>query len=260
MSSGLHPKLPEAPVAFVTGASSGIGRGLALRLAREGYAVGLAARRRDRLEEVAGDIRDIHGVASVHACDVSNPDDVRTAVGACRLALGPIELLVANAGIALRARADDLDADDVERVIRVNFMGAVYAAEAVLPEMLRRRSGQIAAIASLAGFGGLPARAAYAASKSAMISFFESMRLDLRSRGIAVTVVNPGFVRTEMTERYEHSRPFIMDEDPAVARILGAILERKPAVSFPWQVALPAALARALPRRVYDVLARRVQG
>ncbi len=248
---------PAPPVALVTGASSGIGRGLAVRLAREGWAVGLAARREARLEEVAGDVRDYDGVASVHVCDVSEPEQVRRAVAECRTALGPVDLLVANAGIAARALPDDLDAEEVERVFRVNFMGAVHAVEAVLPEMLRRRSGHLVAVASLAGFGGLPGRAAYGASKAAMIAFFESLRLDLGPRGVAVTVANPGFVRTEMTEEDDRPRPFIVDADPAVDRIARAVLARRPSVSFPWQVASAAALARALPRRAYDFLAKR---
>ncbi len=255
-----NPLPPPPPVALVTGASSGIGRGIAVRLAREGWAVGLAARRQARLEEVAGDIRDCDGGVSVHVCDVAEPEQVRSAVAECRTALGPVELLVANAGVALRASPADLDAEEVERLFRVNFFGAVHAVEAVLPEMLRRRSGHLVAVASLAGFGGLRERAAYGASKAAMIAFFESLRLDLASQGVAVTVANPGFVRTEMTERDDRPRPFIIDADPAVDRIYRAVLARRPSVSFPWQVASAAALARSFPRRVYDLLAKRVPG
>lgn len=250
---------PDRPVAFVTGASSGIGRGLAVRLAREGFAVALAARREDRLNTVAADIRNADGAASVHPCDVSDPRQVRRAVADCRAALGPVELLVANAGAAVRDSADALDAAEVERLFRVNFMGAVYAVEAVLPEMLDRGSGQLAAVASLAGFGGLRGRAAYGASKAAMIHFFESLRLELRCRGVAVTVASPGFVRTEMTELDDgRPRPFMTEADPAVDRIARAILARRRAVAFPWPLAVPARLSRALPRALYDALARRV--
>lgn len=250
---------PDPPVAFVTGASSGIGRGLAVRLAGAGYAIALAARRQDRLEEVASDILDRDGAASVHPCDVSDPEQVRRAVADCRAALGPVQLLVANAGVALRDSADDLDAEDVERVFRVNFMGAVYAVEAVLPEMLSRGSGQLAAVASLAGLGGLRGRAAYGASKAAMIHFFESLRMELRPRGVAVTVANPGFVRTEMTELGDdRPRPFMMDVDSAADRIARAILARRRALAFPWQLAVPAGLCRALPRALYDAVARKV--
>lgn len=246
------------PVAFVTGASSGIGRALAVRLAQEGYSVGLAARRVERLREVAGDVGDYHGAASVHECDVSDPDQARKAVAACRLALGPIDLLVANAGVGALTPADDLAAEDVDRLLAVNFMGAVHVVECVLPEMLRRRSGHLVAIASLAGLNGMPARAAYCASKAAMIAFFESLRMDLRPSGVAVSVVNPGFVRTEMTADDERRRPFIMDVDDAADRIWRAISARRASTAFPWQLAPAAMLARALPRSAYDWLMRQL--
>ncbi len=246
------------PVAFVTGASSGIGRALAVRLAQEGYAVGLAARRAERLREVAGDVGDYHGAASVHECDVSDSEQVSKAVAACRLALGPIDLLVANAGVGAVASATDLDAEDVSRILAVNFMGAVHAVECVLPEMLRRGSGHLVAIASLAGLNGMPQRAAYCASKAAMIAFFESLRMELRPAGVAVTVVNPGFVRTEMTVDDGRPRPFIMDVDSAAEHIWRAISARRVSAAFPWQLAPAAMLARALPRSAYDWLVRRL--
>ncbi len=249
----------DPPVALVTGASSGIGRSLAVRLTQEGYAVGLAARRTDRLEEVAGDIKDYDGVASVHGCDVADPAQVRSAVAACRLALGPVDLLVANAGVGDHTPVETLDSEEVHQILKVNFMGAVHAVDAVLPEMLRRRSGHLAAVGSLAGFNGLPGRAAYCASKGAMINFFESIRMDLRPRGIAVTVINPGFVRTEMTRDDGRARPFLMDLDAASDRIVRAILSRRRSVAFPWQLASVATLARSFPRALYDRVAGRIR-
>ncbi|NNM33400.1 MAG: SDR family NAD(P)-dependent oxidoreductase [Gemmatimonadetes bacterium] len=244
-------------MAFVTGASSGLGRGLAVRLAQEGYAVGVAARRWQRLEEVVGDIQDYGGRAQAFECDVSDPDQIRRAVGECRLALGPIELLVANAGVGARSDLQSFSADEVDAVFRTNFMGAVVAAESVLPEMLRRRSGHLVAVSSVAGFGGLPGRAAYSASKAAMTTFFESLRLDLHDSGVAVTVIHPGFVRTEMTGRDGRRRPFIMDVDGAVDRMMAAIEARRPSLMFPKRLAAWPWMARVLPRTMYDFLARR---
>lgn len=250
---------PDPLVAFVTGASSGIGRGLAVRLAQEGYAVGLAARRLGRLEEVVGDIHDYGSRAQAFECDVSVGDQVRQAVGECRMALGPIDLLVANAGMGAQTLPETLSAEDVEAVFRTNFMGAVYAVEAVLPEMLRRRSGHLVVVSSLAGFGGLPTRGAYAASKAALTTFFESLRVDLRDTGIAVTVVHPGFVRTEMTRRDGRRRPLIMEVDEAVDRMMDAIHARRPSVMFPRRLGGVAWAARLLPRRAYDFFAHRTR-
>ena len=249
----------DRPVALVTGASSGIGRALALGLAREGYAVGLVSRRISVLTDVARGVEERGGRALALGADVSDQGQVRAAAASVRQDFGAIDLLVANAGVAHRASPGELDGGEVLRVMETNFMGSVYAAEAVLPEMLGRNSGHLVAVASLAGFGGLPGRAAYGASKAAMINFFESLRLELRATDIAVTVISPGFVRTAMTGGKDAKRPFLVELEPAVARILRAIRRRQGSLAFPWQVAWPAALARVAPRKLYDLLASRVR-
>ncbi|MCY3545537.1 MAG: SDR family NAD(P)-dependent oxidoreductase [Gemmatimonadetes bacterium] len=249
----------ERPVALVTGASSGIGRGLALRLALDGYAVGLLARRAGHLREVAAEIGERGGIASVHRCDVSERAQVLHAVEDCSARLGPVDVLVANAGMGSHMPVDELNGDDVELVMRVNFLGAVHAVEALLPAMLARGSGQLVAVASLAGYCGLPRRPAYCASKAAMIGFFESLRLDLRHKGIAVTIVSPGFVRTAMTGGEGSVRPFMVELEPALDRIARAIRTRRRSLAFPWQIALPAAMARSLPPVLFDFVARRIR-
>ncbi len=249
----------ERPVALVTGASSGIGRGLAVRLARDGYAVGLLARRAGRLREVAAEVEERGGTASVHRCDVSEREQVLHAVESCSAELGPVDLLVANAGIGSHMPVEGLNGDETELVMRINFLGAVHAVEALLPTMLSRGSGHLVAVASLAGYCGLPRRPAYCASKSAMMSFFESLRLDLRHRGIAVTIVSPGFVRTAMTGGEGSVRPFMVELDPAVDRIARAIGARRRSLAFPWPIALPATLARSLPPALFDFVARRIR-
>lgn len=245
----------DEAVAFVTGGSSGLGRGLAVRLGQEGFAVGVGARREDRLREVVGDIRDYGAAAGAYPCDVSEKASVQSAIRACERELGPITLLVANAGIGHSADPQNLSSEDVGRVLQTNFMGAVYAAESVLPSMLERRSGHLVAVASLAGFGGLPQVAAYSASKGAMINFFESLRVDLRPHNIDVTVINPGFVRTAMTEREGKWRPFIMDLDEGVDRMTRGILARRRTVRFPWFLSTVAAASRVFPRWLYDAIA-----
>ena len=249
----------ERRVALVTGASSGIGRGLAIRLARDGYAVGLLARRARHLREVAAEIEECGGSASVHRCDVAEREKVLDAVQDCEAELGPVDLLVANAGMGSHMPVDELNGDEIELVMRVNFLGAVHTVDALLPAMLSRRSGHLVAVASLAGYCGLPRRSAYCASKAAMIGFFESLRLDLRPRGIAVTIVSPGFIRTEMTGGEGSLRPFMVELEPAVDRIAGAIRGRRRSLAFPWQMALPASLARSLPPALFDFVARQIR-
>jgi len=245
-------------VCFITGASSGLGMGLAMRLARDGFSVGLAARRRDLLEEVAGRIRDQGGTAAVFPCDVSHRAQLSAAVLNCEKELGSVDLLVANAGVSMNTRVEAFDAEEIEQVIRINLLGAIYATEAVLGGMLRRGRGQIVAVSSIAGFAGLPMSAAYSASKGGMTNFFESLRIDLRGSGVHVTVITPGFVKTPMTDHNEHPMPFLMDLEPAVALMARAIHKRKKSLAFPWPLAAIAWTARLLPRPAYDWVASRV--
>jgi short-subunit dehydrogenase len=250
--------MKNSGVSFVTGASSGLGMGLAVRLAREGYSVGLSARRESHLEAVAQRIRKVGGRAGIYPCDVSDRGQVLEAVRRCQAELGPVDLLVANAGVSVNTRVHPFDLDAVERVIETNLLGAIYATAGVLPGMLERGRGHLVAVSSLAGFAGLPMGAAYSASKGGMINFFESLRIDLRGSGVDVTVITPGFVRTPMTDHNRHAMPFLMDLEPAVEEMFRAIRKRKKSLAFPRPLAFIAWSARFLPRPVYDRIASRV--
>ncbi|MFC1662075.1 SDR family NAD(P)-dependent oxidoreductase [Gemmatimonadota bacterium] len=251
--------MSQRDVCFITGASTGFGSAFARRLALEGYAVGLAARRGELLEVVAGEIRDAGGQAGVYPCDVSDREQVLEAERRCEEELGPVDLLIANAGISRNTLVDPFDVDWIERVIRTNLFGAIYATEGVLPGMLQRGRGRIAAISSLAGFQGLPMSAAYSASKAAMTNFFESLRIDLRGTGVHVTVIAPGFVKTPLTGHNRHPMPFLMELDPAVEKMTRAILKKKKSLAFPWPLAAAALAARNLPRPVFDLFVSKLR-
>lgn len=155
--------------------------------------VGAAARREEKLATLVDDVESDWSRAVALPCDVGDRDAVHRTVARCREALGPIELLVANAGVSGNTPAAELDAREVEWIYRVDFLGTVYAVEAALPGMLARGRGQIVGVTSLAGVAGLPLTVAYSASKGAMTNFFESLRIDLRERGVDVTVITPGY-------------------------------------------------------------------
>jgi len=246
-------------VAFITGASSGIGAGLARRYGARGYSVGIAARRVDRLEEVAEEIRAAGGQALVCQCDVGDREAVHAAIRATVEAFGPIDLLVVNAGGSELSSAFSLDGRKVERVTRVNFLGAVYTAEAVLPSMMERDSGRVVAIGSLAGYRGLPSTAAYSATKAALHNFFESLRLDLRDTGVSVTIITPGYVKTELTARNLHRMPMLMELDDALDVMVRAIDRRQRLLAFPRPFSSFVLLARIFPAAVYDWVASRVR-
>ena len=248
-----------SPVALITGASSGLGRGMALRLAREGYAVAGLARREDELAVLAREIREGGGAALPLAVDVRDPGALGDAVRRCRDELGPVDLLVANAGVSAQTSARGLSGKVVEDVLRVNFLGAVYAVEAVLPGMLERDRGQLVGIGSLAGYGGLPLTAAYSASKGALHNFFDSLRLDLRGTGVAVTFITPGYVESPLTDRNAHSMPFLVKSDDAVDRMVRAILRKDALLTFPLPLAVAVWAAQLLPPALYDALASRIR-
>ncbi|HEY6805917.1 MAG TPA: SDR family NAD(P)-dependent oxidoreductase [Pyrinomonadaceae bacterium] len=244
-------------VVMITGASSGIGRGVAVELARRGASVGLVARRSDVLDEIVQEIQARNGRALALAADVNDPESMRTTADRLRNELGPIDVLVANAGIGGASDAVDLQPAQVANVINVNILGAVNSVTAVLPEMAKRNSGQLVAISSLAGYRGIPKSAAYCASKAGLSAFFESLRLDLRNSSVDVTIIYPGFIKTPLTAGRESHMPYLMELDDAVLKIVDAIEKRKKSYAFPWQLASLVRLGMIMPIWMYDRIAAR---
>jgi NAD(P)-dependent dehydrogenase (short-subunit alcohol dehydrogenase family) len=182
----------------ITGASSGIGAGLATALCAEGARVTLAARSREALDEVAAACRARGGEALVVPTDVTDPEQCRRLVDEAVRAFGGVDVLVNNAGLSMWARVDEVtDLSVFERVMKVNYLGAVYCTHHALPHV-RRSRGLLVAISSLTGKTGVPTRAGYAATKHAMQGFFDSLRVELRHTGVDVTVISPGFVGTDV--------------------------------------------------------------
>jgi len=244
-------------VVLITGASSGIGRGLALELARRGARLGLLARRADELNRIVSEIEASDGIAIPLPSDVTDVDAVSKAVAELREALGPIDVLIANAGIGGSKGADKLSAADVAKVINVNVIGVANSTTAVIPEMVARGQGQLVIISSLAAYRGLPKSAAYCASKAAVSAFAESLRVDLQSSGIDVTIIHPGFIKTPLTEGRHAQMPWLMELDDAVKKMVRAIAARKKSYAFPWQLATIVRACMVLPIPLYDrIMAR----
>lgn len=240
----------EGPVAIVTGASSGIGWALARRLGAEGYRVGLIARRRVALEAAVGTIVEAGGKAVAAVADVGDRAALRAAVAEVEGRFGPVDVMVANAGYGMPTRLDPLNTAEVEQTFRVNVMGVIYSIEAVLPGMLARGSGHLLAISSLGAFKGLPGESAYCASKAAVNAYMEGLRIALRTRGVVVTTVCPGFVQTPMTTM-NTAMPFLMSADAAARRIARLIARRRGGVvRFPWPMVILMALVARLPDAV----------
>lgn len=234
-------------IAVITGASSGIGWEMAKELARQGCHVGLIARRRERLEALAAECQGLGVKAAVAPANVAERDKTLAAFKQLRETLGPVDLLIANSGVGKPTPLEPLDMDSVDNMIRVNYLGVVYAIEAVLPEMLQRGKGQLAAISSLASYKGMPGESGYCSSKAAVNVYMEGLRIQLRSRGIAVTTVCPGFIRTPMTEVNEFPMPFVMNADKAARKIINAIAKKKKVYDFPFMTNLMMRSVRWLP-------------
>jgi len=239
---------------LITGASSGIGRSLARRIAASGEPVALLARRQALLEALVQEIEAAGGRALGIRCDVTDRRAVQEAFRRAEAELGPTGRLVANAGGAAPTLIDPFEAEHVAEVIDLNLMGAVYCIEAVLPGMLERGEGQLVAVSSLAAYRGLPTSAAYSASKAALTNLMESLRIDLRPRGIDVTVVAPGFVRTKPGAKSSRKKPFRLDLETATERIWKAIQTRKAYDAFPGPLAGLVRLGWMLPASWYDRL------
>jgi short-subunit dehydrogenase len=244
-------------VVLITGASSGIGRGLAIELAKRGARVGLLARRADQLNQIVAEIAAAGAAAIALPADVTDVEAVSKAADQLRAEFGPIDVLIANAGIGGSKAADKLNAGDVARIINVNVLGVANSTTTVIPQMIARAQGQLVIISSLAAYRGLPKSAAYCASKAAVSAFAESLRVDLKGSGIDVTIIHPGFIKTPLTAGRQAQMPWLMELDDAVKKIARAIEARKKSYAFPWQLATIVRACMVLPIPLYDrIMAR----
>jgi short-subunit dehydrogenase len=242
--------------ALVTGASSGIGRALAERLAARGTEVALAARRVSLLERVRRGIEERGGRARAYELDVTDPDATVATVERAWDELGGLDLVVANAGIGPTVHATELTWRAAAPILMTNVLGSIATLTAALPRMVARRSGHLVGISSLAGYRGLPTSATYSASKAALSTFLEGLRVDLHDAGVRVTDVRPGFIETAATAEATYPMPLLMKLDDAAERILGAIDAAQPVFAFPLPLAGLLASSRALPNAVFDTVVR----
>ena len=242
---------------MITGASSGLGRGVALEVASRGAHLGLLARREDLLNEIVDQARALNVKAVAATADVRDVKAVREATDRFRKELGPIDVLIANAGIGTADHAARLTPEHAADVISINLLGAVNSVAAVLPEMVERKQGRLVAISSLAAYRGLAKSAAYCASKAALSAYFESLRIDLRHTGVGVTIIHPGFIKTPLTAGREAKMPYLMELDEGVKKIVWAIERGKKTYSFPWQLATIVRATMLLPASMYDWIAER---
>jgi short-subunit dehydrogenase len=237
-------------VVLITGAGSGIGRQLALTLAGEGAAIGTIDLSMEPLAKLAAEVPRAKVAWAV--ADVTDRSALRAAAAQIQERLGPVDVLIANAGIGRETSALALNVDDIEAQIRVNLLGVVNSIDAVLPGMLERRRGHVVAISSLASARGIPGLAGYCASKAGVNALLDAFRVELQPCGIHVTTICPAWIRTPLTANAAVPPSELLPVDEAARRIVRAIRKRKLLYAFPPRNARRMSLVRLLPVRLSD--------
>ena len=245
-------KRPHRSV-LITGASSGIGRGLALAYAAPGIRLALIGRNRDRLEAVAAAVRAKGGAVETGLVDVRDRGAMASWIGAADVA-HPFDLVIANAGITTGLGPEDLmeDPDAVRAIIATNLLGVLNTVEPMISLMCARGSGQIAFIGSIAGLHGLPYSPAYCITKAGVHAYAESIRGRLERRGVVVSLVVAGFVKTPLNDSIAAMKPGELSEEQAGLLIKHKLAAGRATIAFPWFLYLAARFGRLLPSRVYD--------
>jgi NAD(P)-dependent dehydrogenase (short-subunit alcohol dehydrogenase family) len=253
----LYRSSPEDGVWWVTGASSGIGRGVALEAARRGFSVVVTARRIEVLEELACEAKGLRGRIIPLAGDICDRQGMVDLVKRIERDYGPVTLAFLNAGTYRPVTAYPFDAEAFHTMFATNVGGTINGLEAVLPYMAERKRGQIALNASVAGYIGLPRSAAYSGTKAALIAMAESLKFDTDKLGISLQIVNPGFVETPLTAKNDHPMPFLMPLEEASRLICDGFAKGGFEITFPWQLSRILKTLRLLPYAAYFWLVSR---
>lgn len=256
MSFPIRTPVPADGVAWVTGASSGIGEHVALRLAGEGWTVVASARRADALEALAARARG-PGRIVPWPVDLVDLDGTRAAVAGIKAAHGPVALAVLNAGTFKPDSAIRLKAEEYRQTVDINLMGTVHCLDALLPDMIGRQLVHLAIVSSVAGYRGLPRSLAYGATKAALINLAESLKLDVERYGVKVQLVNPGFIKTPLTDKNDFPMPFLMPVEEAAQRLVSGLKGDGFEITFPRRFTFWLQRLRCLPYPAYFKLVRR---
>ncbi|MGD0632755.1 MAG: SDR family NAD(P)-dependent oxidoreductase [Beijerinckiaceae bacterium] len=239
---------------WITGASDGIGRAVALALAAKGYRIAATARRQEALNQLAAEAP---GQIFAFPGDVTDREGMAGIVAAIEAAHGPIALALLNAGVYDQGERGGFEAQAAWRTIETNLGGVIFCLDPLLAAMRERGRGQIAMVASLAGYRGIPGSLVYGASKSAVIHLAEGVKLTYEPEGLTIQVINPGFVRTAMTSANNYAMPFMLEVDDAARRIVEGLAHGGFEITFPKRLAYVLKAASLLPNALFFPLMAR---
>jgi len=243
---------PEDGCVWITGASSGIGLELARLYSSKGWRVAITARNQNELDKLALKLPNCFA----YAADITKQKQITEAVNTIEAEFAPIALAILNAGIYLPTAIPEFDIKSFKRSFDVNIGGTLNCLDPVIPRMLARGFGQVAIMASVAGFNGLPTSAAYGGTKAALLNMGEALAIEYAPHNIFFSVIAPGFVETPATDKNRFSMPFILKVDDAARRIQAGIEKGAFLVAFPKRFVLILRMLQALPRNLYVGLMR----
>lgn len=246
---------PAGRLIWITGASYGLGREVALQLARRGDRVAVSARSADKLKELAGEAPE--GRILPYELDVTDGQATAETVARIEAEHGPIDIALLNAGTHEPVSADDFKAATLCKLVELNLMGTANCLEPLLATLRNRRRGQIAIVASVAGYRGLPTSAAYGATKAGLINMAESLKPECDRLGVKMQIVNPGFVRTPLTDRNPFPMPFLMEPEDAAGALIRGLDGDGFEITFPKRFTYLLKILRCLPYALYFPMIRR---
>ncbi len=249
---------PEDGIVWITGASSGIGRALALLLAKKGYRVAVTARSHEALYALQREAGALSGSIIVLEGDVTSAPDMARVLASIEYDHGPLSLAILNAGIYLPVRGFDLHLEDFNQTFAVNLSGVVNCLLPAIRSMKTRGRGHVAIVSSVTGYGGLPTSAAYGATKAALINMAESLKFDLDRMNIKIQVINPGFVATAATAKNSFTMPALQTPEAAAEAIYRGLKGGSFEITFPKRFTWMLKLIRLLPYRLYFPIVRKV--
>lgn len=244
-------------VILITGASSGIGKELAVQLAEEKCSLALLARRKNLLDNLSDQLKTSFANINTYSCDVADANNVKEVIDNVRKDFEKIDIAILNAAVGCKSGVNDFSTEKGKRAFDINLFGITNCIESLLPDFLARREGVIVGVSSLADSRGWKGSGFYAASKAAETILLESLRVELKTYNIKLITVKPGFVRTPMSAGNKFPMPFLMDVDKAAKIIIRGIKKEKRLIQFPLPTVLGSKLVRLVPDFIFDYLSRK---
>ena len=245
-------------VIWITGAGKGIGRALALKCAEEGYTVAASARTVSDLAALEAETETMPGQVHAFPLDITITPWVATILVDIETTLGQIDLAVLNAGTHLPTPISDFTPETVRALFEINVMGTVNCLYALLANRKARQGCHIAVVASLAGYRGLPKASAYGATKAALINMCESLMPECRQFGISLALINPGFIKTPLSDKNDFPMPFLISAEDAATRIFNSFKKTRFETTFPARISFGMKALRLLPYKLYFAITRRM--